>query len=165
MQFQISFNSGLGKPSFGQESSVGPYAPNLVSITGKKKVPKTATSLSWQIEASAQSAWGGTYLLAMVVANESGETSIDPGSFLQAAPGNFFVPEADWILPTSANAEAGTAWVAVPPAQDGCTLNIISNIILEDPDGTETFEVLLYFYSVDIGLWWAKSHFKLPKNA
>ncbi|MEM8963574.1 MAG: hypothetical protein AAGD38_18980, partial [Acidobacteriota bacterium] len=109
-------------PQFGKQASIGSGNP-VSSVSGTEKpISGDATSINWALDADSKSAFGGTYILAIVLADQGGDSlGPDPGSYLEAASGNFFLHEAGWSLPD--DSKAGTAYVAVPPPS-GCTLDI-----------------------------------------
>lgn len=150
MAIQITPHADNGTPVIGQEGSVG--STGLVSISGTT-LAADATSAVWELTDG--SAWGGTWILAIVLADQSGQTGIDPGGFLSAGSGNSFIHEAGWSLPSGS--QEGTGWVAIPPPS-GATLTIRA----ENPNSSETFQAAIYFYSVDVGLWWVESTVTVP---
>lgn len=143
----ISIKLPSTPPTFGQEGTA--------TITGSLD---GATQARWTI--SNPTIYGAdkkTYILAIVLADQSTNPGVDAGDFFNGTSSTFFLHEGAWKVP---NSTPGTAWVAVPPPT-GCTLDLVG----EELGTSVTLNTLIYLYTVGTGMWWVTSTVIIPKEA
>ena len=141
----------------GEEGAVpvfGTVSNNSVSIDGSI----TGDRVFWAIDDAPES-FGETSILAVVLANPSGRTDQTAGDVLEPS-NSLLLQESGWALPD--DSEAGTGWVWLPRVVsqgEGNTIFLLIKAAIPQP---LTFNCLLYFYSANVGVWYADSTVTLP---